>query len=485
LSAILPERLGKYRITEVIGRGAMGVVYKGIDPVIERPVAIKTIRRELVEEGDAGAALARFKTEARAAGRLSHPGIVGVYEYGEDADLAFLAMEYVQGNSLREYFNRGTRFELADTVSLMTQLLDALAYAHVERVWHRDIKPANLILMSSGRLRVADFGIARIDSSHLTQTGMVMGTPGYMAPEQYTGMPADWRADVFAAGVVFYQLLTGTRPFNGTPESIAYRVCHENEVPPSQVDAARVPPAFDAITNRALAKRPDERFQSAQAFLDALRAAYAAPVPPVVSEETIINETIRSPAPPDASHQSLGGSTGSRAPGSSGIPLPGWDAAILEQVQAQLTRLVGPLARVLVRRAAATTLDVDRLYEQLAANISADADRDAFLAGRRTLKGVAAPTPPAGTAARRAGTAPPTASTGGTSPGTLPPSPALTPEAIEAATARLARYLGPMARVMAKKAAARSATVRDFHLALAESLDEQDRAQFLKDGGVA
>ena len=162
------ERLGKYEIVEVLGRGAMGIVFKGFDPGIDRTVALKTIRKELIEDDDrAGMALARFRNEARAAGRLSHPGIVAVYDYGESESVSYIAMEYVQGNSLREYFNRGTRFGEADTVSIMAQLLEALQHAHDAGVWHRDIKPANLIIMGNGRLKIADFGIARIEASQL------------------------------------------------------------------------------------------------------------------------------------------------------------------------------------------------------------------------------------------------------------------------------------------------------------------------------
>src|SRR6266545_6415367 len=222
-----PDRLGKYEITEVLGRGAMGVVYKGFDPGIRRIVAIKTIRRELIEgERHAAAMLARFRNEAQAAGKLAHPGIVAVYDYGEDASVAYIAMEYVEGNSLREYLGRGTRFAERDAVSVMSQLLEALEHAHERRVWHRDIKPANIIVMMNGRVKVADFGIARIEASELTQTGAMLGSPGYMAPEQYAAAAIDHRADLFAAGVVFYQLVTGAKPFVGTSEQITYATCH-------------------------------------------------------------------------------------------------------------------------------------------------------------------------------------------------------------------------------------------------------------------
>jgi serine/threonine-protein kinase len=296
------ERLGKYEITDVLGRGAMGVVYKGFDPMIRRTVAIKTIRRELIEgERSAAAMLARFRNEARAAGQLQHPGIVAVYDYGEDAEVAYIAMEYVEGNSLREYFDRGTRFAERDVVSIMSQLLEALEHAHARRVWHRDIKPANLIVMMDGRVKVADFGIARIESSDLTQTGAVMGSPGYMAPEQYAAAAIDHRADIFAAGVVFYQLLTAKRPFVGSPEQVAYAICHTEVPRPSLVDPSRSLEQYDAIVARALSKRPEDRYRSAAEFRAAILEAHAAPPAPTIASGTIITEVLRPAAAVDAS----------------------------------------------------------------------------------------------------------------------------------------------------------------------------------------
>jgi serine/threonine protein kinase len=286
-----PERLGKYDIVEVLGKGAMGVVFKGFDPDIDRTVAIKTVRKELIEEEDrAGMALARFKNEARAAGRLSHPGIVAVYDYGESGSVAYIAMEFVLGASLREYFNRGTRFAERDAIAIMVQLLEALQHAHDQGVWHRDIKPANLIIMTNGKVKIADFGIARIDTSTLTQTGVVMGSPGYMAPEQYSGGKVDRRADLFAAGVVMYQLLTGARPFAGSVESIPYKICHVEPPLPSEAEPDRGWERYNAVITRALAKQPEDRFQTAAEFRAAILEAYAKPVAATVSEETIIAE---------------------------------------------------------------------------------------------------------------------------------------------------------------------------------------------------
>jgi serine/threonine-protein kinase len=248
----------------------MGVVYKGYDPVLERYIALKTVRKELVDQDAAGAIIARFKNEALAAGRLTHPGIVGIYDYGETKQLAYIAMEFVQGRGLRDFLARQERFGLQDVVSIMTQLLDALDYAHDHGVVHRDVKPANIIMTPSGSLKVADFGIARIDRSNLTQTGSIMGTPAYMSPEQYSGQQVDRRSDIFSCGVVLYELLTGVKPFEGPTQSIGYKICHEPHRNPSEVNPQGVPKVFDAILAKALAKTPGERYATAREFAKAI-----------------------------------------------------------------------------------------------------------------------------------------------------------------------------------------------------------------------
>jgi serine/threonine-protein kinase len=484
-----PAQLGKYAISEVLGKGAMGVVYKGFDPHIRRTVALKTIRKELVEDDQADAVLARFRNEAQAAGRLSHPGIVSVYEWGEEGEVVFLAMEYVQGNSLREYFNRGTRFDGRDAISVMVQLLDALHYAHEQGVWHRDIKPANMIIMDNGRLKIADFGIARIDSSNLTQTGAVMGTPGYMAPEQYSGSAVDWRADIFSAGVVMYQLLTGVRPFTGNPDVIAYKICHEQPTSPSEMNPGGCTDQFDAVTLKALAKNPEDRHQNALAFREAILGAHAEPVSPTVSEQTLINEKSRplwhersrplgqhESSQPSQPSPSSAGSPRSHPSQPSGktVPPPGWDAGILKQIEHQLTLIVGPVAKVLVRRGAANTVDIDMLYALLAENLSSPEERSALLAGKRRLQGVPPRQPGATTMTVRANVA---AGTRQTAP--------LTPEAVEQATRRLIVYLGPIAKVLAKRAAEHASTRHHFHLLLAEKIiDPVERDRFLHDIGA-
>jgi eukaryotic-like serine/threonine-protein kinase len=292
------NKLGKYEIRRTLGKGAMGIVYEGFDPVIERTVAIKTILPSQLNGAEFVGVMARFKREAQAAGRLNHPGIVAIYDYGEEVAqdigeedatmmapkaqapqerVAYIAMEFIKGRELRDYFEKGERFPMAEVVRIMTEMLDALDHAHSHGVVHRDMKPANLILLENGRVKVADFGIARVEASELTQTGTVLGTPTYMSPEQFMGHPVDGRSDLFSCGVILYQLLTGEKPFTGeSTTTIMYKVLREEPVPPSQLNLS-LAPALDAVMKKALAKNPAERFQSGHEFAQALQAAVAAP----------------------------------------------------------------------------------------------------------------------------------------------------------------------------------------------------------------
>jgi len=334
------KQLGKYKVVEVIGKGAMGIVYKGYDPVLERHVALKTVRKELVDEKLAAQIIARFKNEALASGRLNHPAIVGIYEYGENKQLAYIAMEYVQGRGLRDFLARQERFGLQDVMSIMSRLLDALDYAHERGVVHRDIKPQNIIMTPDGRLKLADFGIARIDRSSLTQVGAIMGTPAYMSPEQYAGQQVDRRSDIFSCGVVLYELLTGVKPFEGPTETVGYKICHEPHRNPSEINPQGVPEVFDAILGKALAKKPEDRYASAREFAAALAKAFEGRGGAAVPTEATILPTII--------HQDRRDTTS---------PPPGWEPGQLRALEELLAPYVGPMARVLVKRSAKTTTD--------------------------------------------------------------------------------------------------------------------------------
>jgi serine/threonine-protein kinase len=269
------KKLGRYDLVRVLGKGAMGVVYEGRDPNLERRVAIKTVKVENLSEEAAAEYESRFRTEARSAARLQHPNIVSVYDSDRDGDIAFLVMEYIQGDDLKHHLDRGVRYSLEQSLKMIRDLLAALDYAHKAGIVHRDIKPANLLIEPGGKVKLTDFGVARMqDSGEATRTqGSMVGTLKYMAPEQVQGLKIDSRADLFSVGVVLYQLLTDKRPFDGDNDfSIIHQIIGHTPPPPSSFNA-RLPPAIDAVVARALAKDREQRFATARDFAAALQSA--------------------------------------------------------------------------------------------------------------------------------------------------------------------------------------------------------------------
>ena len=280
MAAPAPElkTLGRYNIERTIGKGAMGVIYEGLDPRLGRRVAIKTILKSHLDEDTARDYSMRFVREAQAVARLNHPNIVQVYDFGEEADIAYLVMEFIKGKELKTFFDANERFDLKEVVRIMCELCDALDFAHNAGIIHRDIKPANVMLDAQARTKLTDFGIARVQDSdrasvERTQAGTLVGTPAYMSPEQIIGGQIDKRADVFSAGIILYQFLTGEKPFTGSGAwTIAKKIIQEEPPLPSSLNDA-VTPLFDAVVNRALAKDPDERFPSARELALALKRA--------------------------------------------------------------------------------------------------------------------------------------------------------------------------------------------------------------------
>ncbi len=269
----IPRNIGRYDIRGEIGRGAMGVVYLAHDPKIDRRVAIKTVfKLDALPADEAEEMRRRFSREAQAAGRLQHPGIVTIFDVGEHETGYFIAMEYIEGETLEAYTKKENLLPVDAVVDLLAQAGEALDYAHQQHVVHRDIKPANLMLVKDNKLKITDFGLAKNPTTSLTQEGILLGTPNYMSPEQVTGKPVDGRSDLFSLGAVLYEMLTGERPFAGeTVTTIMYRIVHESPAELRSFNAA-IPPVIGRVVLRALEKEPARRFQTGAEFSRALRA---------------------------------------------------------------------------------------------------------------------------------------------------------------------------------------------------------------------
>jgi serine/threonine protein kinase len=496
----IPERIGKYTISAVLGRGSMGTVYKGFDPHIHRPVAIKTIHRELL--GDAHAAdsiAARFRNEAKAVGRIQHPGVVAIYDFGEDGDVTFIAMEFVDGRTLDDILAVPQMLSEANVLAVMDQLLEALSVAHAQGVWHRDIKPANLIVTRQGQVKLTDFGIARLEDANLTQVSSMIGTPAYMAPEQFIGQGIDHRADLFACGVLLYRMLTGRRAFTGATQEVMYKILNEDPPPPSVVTKGMRPASYDAVVARAIAKKPDDRYPDAQAMRAALQALSRAPATPGAKATVIlpiphegqlpgstsaVSPSVASPRdtvpprrdplasgtsasnashPGSASHASHSGHTSHSGTGAS---IGSWDPAELQRLERALATHVGPMARVMVRDAARTHHDTTSLATEVARHIPEETKRQQFIEqarGRSQITPVGSPLASGATPVPH--------------PAPHAPSAAALSEDFKTQVGHIiTRKMGPIARVMVKRAADASGGSRDqfVHLLL-EALPEADR----------
>ena len=266
------NQLGRYNIIGELGQGAMGTVYKAVDPLIDRVVAIKTINLSLaLDEKDEYES--RFYQEAKAAGRLSHPNIVTIYDVGKTDDIAYIAMEFLQGRELRNVLNDGKRMSVEQVINIVAQVAQGLAYAHEHGIVHRDVKPSNIMIVRDGHVKITDFGIARMASAAVrTQTGMVLGSPKYMSPEQVVGKLTDQRSDIFSLGVMLYEMLTGQAPFAGENiNAIMYQTLNSVPPPPSTLSPA-VPEMLNFIVAKALAKKLEHRYQDAKEFASDLYA---------------------------------------------------------------------------------------------------------------------------------------------------------------------------------------------------------------------
>ena len=280
------DKIGKYTIQGEIGKGGMGIVYRALDPYIGRTVAIKTIRLDLLRQGSGrDEALKRFLREAQAAGNLSHPNIVTIYDVGEHEGLIYIAMEHIDGCSLEDLLLQGRRFTLREIVRLFDQIAPALDYAHGKGIVHRDFKPANILVGRDLKVSIVDFGIARTSTSTMTQTGTLMGTPRYMSPEQIAGKKVDSRADIFSLGAILYELLTQRNPFEGDSiTTVIYKIMHA-DLPPLSDFNQQLPPGLEQVVRRALARDLESRYAACSELLAGLRACLPAGGPEATLKE--------------------------------------------------------------------------------------------------------------------------------------------------------------------------------------------------------
>ena len=438
-----PERIGRYVVQSVIGRGAMGVIYKAHDPSIDRPIAIKLVRADLLTGEDREEYLERFRREAQAAGRCMHPNIVAIHDFALHDGNPYIAMEFVQGVSLSDALARDMKFQPAEAAYIVRQLLDALECAHGLGIVHRDVKPANILLLPGGRVKVTDFGISHIESSHLTHSGAVIGTPSYMSPEQCRGENVDRRSDIFSTGAVLYQLVTGERPFPGKTFTEVMRQVLEHEPRDIREKVPSAPASLQAVLSRAMAKQPADRYPTAQAMADALRDALRGDTAAtlVTSDRTIVA------APSGVA----GGEAGDVR----------FDPTVLDSIERKLARHVGPIAKRLVDSASRKADSIETLCETLARSIQGPAERTAFLGEAlgavRTQFGA-----------------------GGTQIGSAPRSPIPVAE-IERVQRDLAKIMGPIARVLVKRALGSAGSAQALRESLAVHVEKPaDRAAFLK-----
>src|ERR1700691_930016 len=296
-----PKVIGRYEIVEELGRGAMGSVFKARAPAVGRLVALKTIHTTALEGAQSEEYRTRFYREARASGVLAHPGIVPVFDVGDDAGVPFLVMEFVEGRNLADVIKKGERYTLDRVSEIVQQIAEALGYAHRQGVIHRDIKPANILMTSkavygSERPRITDLGIAKLASSDITTTGQLLGTPSFMPPEQFTGSPIDGRADLFSLGVILYSLATGEQPFPGeTMTAVSYKVVYTDPIPPAKLNPA-VPARVEGVILKCLAKSPADRYQTGEELAQDLAAVRMSPGTSVMQSSPLLPPAIESDA---------------------------------------------------------------------------------------------------------------------------------------------------------------------------------------------
>ena len=472
-----PVAIGRFRIRRAIGRGAMGAIYEAHDPDIDRTVAIKLIRADLLESADRDEFITRFRREAQAAARCAHPNIVAVYDFALHQGNPFLAMEFVDGMTLAQARPSQGCFGIEDTVFVVLQVLAGLQAAHAAGIVHRDIKPANILLIGGSRVKLADFGVARINTSNLTQRDAMVGTPSYMSPEQCSGGGVDNRSDLFSTGVLLFEMLAGRRPFIGSHMTEVINRLVREPAPDLRQVAPTVPNALCAVVARSLAKSPADRYPTADAMAAALKAAALA-VGAEHDDRTIVAPRRVAAVPAQSTLVALAAHA---APASVSQPGGGFDPRLVETLSRKLSAFLGPIAPVLVQSAVRRSTTVEGLCAELERQVERPADR---LAIRKEMRqavdqwaglGSSLPGSAAGTSAASF-----TESTASAGAGQNTIAWAASAEEIERVHAALVRHAGPMARVLIKRALPGAVSRKALWERLAQQIsDEAQRVSFL------
>ena len=449
-------RVGKYRVDGLIGRGSVGVVYKGYDGQIDRPVAIKTLRLDILSGVvDRDNLLKRFSTEARSAGRCVHPNIVTVFDYVEQDDTPYIVMEFVDAGTLENVINSGTMLPLRQVGEIMVQLVSALEHAHAKGIVHRDVKPANILCPTASSIKVTDFGVARFDAVGLTNaTGLgAIGTPNYMSPEQFLGRPVDGRSDLYAAGVILFEMLTGAKPFVARDLTELMRKLINDKPPRLSTLRPGSSRHLDEVVQRALARNPDDRFQTGSQLIDALNVAIEATG---ADNKPALDLTAISLRPKTKSSAAQSGSSQNAASVNSMTMSGRLTSETLGAVELALARFIGPIARVIVRKASEQATDPETLLSSLSAQIPVESEANRFRElAERTIR---ADTGIAG----------------------LQLDAMISNADADAANAALLPLIGPIARVLVKRIAQKAIGQEDFYKMLAEYIpDEAQRITFL------
>lgn len=466
----IPVQIGRYVVESRVGAGGMGQIYKAHDPDIRRTVAIKLISTRLMSSVDRSEYIRRFRREAEAAARCAHPNIVSIYDYATHEGQPFLAMEFVHGMSVRQMIDESP-MAVRDAIHVMLQVLDALASAHEQGVIHQDVKPANILLTPQMHAKVTDFGISRFTNADTTSISSSMGTPSYMAPEQCRGGLVDHRADLFAAGATLFEMVAGERAFGGrSPAEVTHHIMYDRlALLPAGVRSAA--PRLQFVLERAMGKQPEDRFSSGHEMAEALRqilGTLTADAQDKISRPSAgMTATFALPATPAGQSASLPGVPPFAAPTASS-PTAGRvqgrspvDASTLQMLEQKLVAYLGPIAQVMVRSAAAHAAGLDALCAELAAAVPEGTERESF---RREVAPLLRTRPPATDDEPSHG-----------SIGSFHE-----PE-LERAQRTLTQYVGPIARVLVRRAAREASSIDGLWQALSIHIElPAERAAFLR-----